>query len=65
MPAEFENVKCEIRQRQIKKLQAIQVRSRADKLGRKNQVDAFTKIYTVRFQPTKLCSMNFYNVYQE
>ena len=27
---EFKNVKCEIRQRQIKKLQAIQVRSRAD-----------------------------------
>ena len=33
---EFKNVKCEIRQRQIKKLQAIQVRSRADQLDRKN-----------------------------
>ena len=37
---EFKNVKCEIRRRQIKKLQAIQVRSRADQLDRKNQVDA-------------------------
>ena len=37
---EIKNIKCEIRQRQIKKLQAIQVRSRADQLDRKNQVDA-------------------------
>ena len=37
---EFKNVKYKIRQRQIKKLQAIRVRSRANKLDRKNQVDA-------------------------
>ena len=36
---EFRNVKSEIRQRQIKKLRAVQVRSRADPLDRKNQVD--------------------------
>ena len=37
---EFKTVKLEIRQRQIKKLQAIQVCSRADQLDRNNQVDA-------------------------
>ena len=36
---EFKSVKCEIRQRQIKKLQATRVRSRADQLDRKNQVN--------------------------
>ena len=37
---EFKNVKCEICQRQIEKLQAIRVRSRADQLDRKKQIDA-------------------------
>ena len=36
----FKNGKCEIRKRQIKKLQATQMRLRADPLDCKNQVDA-------------------------
>ena len=36
---EFKIVQCEIHHRQIKKLQAIQMRSQADQLDRKNQVD--------------------------
>ena len=37
---EFKNVKCEICQRQIEKLQAIRVRSQAYQLDRKSQIDA-------------------------
>ena len=40
MLTEFKYVKFEIRQRQIKKLQAIQERLRAGQLDRKSQVDA-------------------------